>query len=299
MPSRLLAGLLLFAVAGVALAARDSGEPEAPPALLDEGPLPLALAARSVEVQGLPLDQRMAAISELMLGVAYQVDAVGEGRPPDLDPPARYDAFDCLTFVEEVLALSLAGAPSGAAAVRQALRYGPAEPRYETRRHFMLSQWVPGAIADGWLVDITEQLGPASLIEKQIAPSTWAGWRRRALFQLPDDKLPVGRFELPVLSVDAVREAAADLPAGALLLTVRQSREGVPMVVTHLGFLLPAEPGQPRRVRHATKMRGLRVMDHSLDWYLEHLRWYDRWPVAGINVLMPQEQGPRRSRLPG
>lgn len=291
--------LVLLAAADLALADEDSGAPEPANAPLDDGSLPRALSARAAEVRGQPIGHRMAAISELLLGVPYGLDAAGEGLSPDLDPPARYDAFDCLTFVEEVLALSLAGSPTGAAAIRRSLRYGAAEPRYENRRHFMLSQWIPGALADGWLVDITEQVGVAHLIEKEIRPATWSGWRKRSLFRLPDERLPVGRFELPVLSVDAAREAAADLPEGALLLTVRQSRDGVPMVVTHLGFLLPAEPGKARKVRHATKMSGQRVMDHTLDWYLEHLRWYDRWPVEGVNVLMPQEQGPRRSRLPG
>ena len=47
--------------------------------------------------------------SRAFLGLPYLNDAAGEGQGIDTDPPSRYDAFDCLTFVEEVLALTLAG----------------------------------------------------------------------------------------------------------------------------------------------------------------------------------------------
>ncbi|RME27058.1 MAG: DUF1460 domain-containing protein [Deltaproteobacteria bacterium] len=283
--------------------AADGGSAEAgetgaaqPSAEVDIGMIPPEVVRVAREVRTRPLGERMAAVSEPLLGRPYQVDATGEGVEPDLDPPARYDVFDCLTFVEEVLALSLAADPTSAPMVRNRLRYGASPPRYDNRRHFMVTQWIPGAIADGWLEDITDTLGPAHLLQLDIDDRTWRGWRRRSLFQLPDERLPTGHFELPVLSVDAAMEAAADIPPGALIVTVRHPKEGVPMVVTHVGFKIPSPADRPL-VRHATRMRGQRVMDHSLLWYLDHLRWYHRWPVEGISVLMPREAGPRRSRL--
>lgn len=282
--------------ADLARAGEDSGVAPAGASLVDEGVVPAAVQEVARAVAALPVGQRMAAISQVLLGQPYVVDAAGEGIAPDTDPPARYDAFDCLTFVEEVLALALAGDPSSAAAVRTRLRYGDQAPSYETRRHFMLTQWIPGAIADGFLVDITDRLGETHLVDKTVTADTWRWWRRRALFQLPDERLPAGRFTLPVMSIDAAFAAIDAIPAGALVLTVRKSREGVPIVVTHLGFKLPDDGGRPM-MRHATKMSGQRVMDHSLAWYVDHLRSYDRWPVDGVTVLMPQEQGPRLARL--
>ena len=284
---------------GPAAAARleEDTAADAATVVVDEGAMPEELVAVARQVVGRPIGERMAAISQVLLGRPYQVDGAGEGWAPDLDPPARYDAFDCLTFVEEVLALALAGDPMSAPALRQRLRYGDAAPAYAARRHFMVAQWVPGAVADGLLVDITDQLGETHLVDLDITADTWRGWRKRALFQLPDPALPTGRFTLPVLSVDAALAAIDAIPAGALVLTVRQARPGVPIVVTHLGFKLPGGSERPM-IRHATKMSGQRVMDHSLAWYLEHLRWYDRWPVDGVTVLMPREQGPRRAALP-
>lgn len=301
MRPRLSVALLLPALLGLwagarSRAAEDTGAAVAGPVMVDEGAVPPALLEVARRVADRPLGERMAAVSDVLLGRPYLVDAAGEGLPPDRDPPARYDAFDCLTFVEEVLALALPADPLSAPMVRNGLRYGQAEPRYENRRHFMLTEWVPGAVADGWLVDITESLGDSHRVGMHIEPRTWAGWRRRKLFQLPDERLPTGYFDLPVLSLDAAMEAAPRIPDGALVLTVRQARAGVPMVVTHLGFKLPSDPERPM-MRHATKMKGQQVKDHSLLWYLDHLRWYDRWPVEGVTILMPQEFGPRAHRL--
>lgn len=275
----------------VARAAPDTAQPDAP-LVVDEGAVPPDLLAAARAVADQPLGQRMLAISDVLMGQPYQVDAAGEGRAPDFDPPARYDAFDCLTLVEEVLALALPADPISAPMVRNGLRYGGAELSYDNRRHFMLTEWIPGAIADGWVEDITGSLGETHLVEVEITPDTWTWWRRRSLFHLADERLPSGRYELPVMSIDAALEAAADIPDGALIITVRRPKPGVPIVVTHLGFKIPSSADRPM-MRHATKMRGQRVMDHSLLWYLDHLRWYHNWPVEGVAVLMPREFGPR------
>lgn len=289
-------GLIALPAGGQPRQQGDTGARPGTLAPVDEGEVPPRVQRVARDVVRLPLGQRMKAVSDALLGQPYLVDPTGEGVEPDPDPPARYDAFDCLTFVEEVLALTLSGDPSGAPRVRQALRYGSGSVAYQDRRHFMLTEWIPDNIADGWLVDITDTLGETHLLDKEITAETWRWWRRRSLFSLPDSKLPAGRYQLPLLSLDAAMAAAAEIPAGALILTVRQSKDGVPIVVTHLGFKLP-DTGDRPMVRHATKMRGQRVMDHSLVWYLDHLRWYDQWPIDGVSILMPREQGPRVGAL--
>ena len=152
--------MLLLAIALLASgrASLDTGAPVSSGSV-DEGALPPKLLRAARLAAGEPLGERMKRISDVLVGQPYQVDAAGEGRGPDPDPPARYDAFDCLTFVEEVLALALPADPLSAPMVRNGLRYGGAPMDYGNRRHFMLTQWVPGAIADGWVTDITESLG--------------------------------------------------------------------------------------------------------------------------------------------
>lgn len=246
------------------------------------------------------IGERVELASRSFLGLPYLNDAAGEGVGIDRDPPSRYDAFDCLTFVEEVLGLALAGDPLYAPAVRDALRYaGP--PAYDKRRHFMEAQWIPDAIRSGLLEDITARVGHARQLKKDVTAEVWRRWRRRGLFTLPDAALPLGEWSLRYLDLAEAREAVPRIPAGALVVTLREARAWSPVVVTHISMVVPAVEGSPpgaeRRMRHATRMGRQTVRDDRLGWYTSHLREYVKWPALGITVLMPREQGPRISAL--
>lgn len=279
---------------GLALAGPDA---ETDPATLPQpgiGALPPEVLGVASAVRDRPLPERMAAISEVLLGRPYVNDPMGEGGGHDPDPFARYDAFDCLTYAEEVLALSLAGDPAHAAAVRDDLRYD-GEPSYAHRRHFMELQWVPAAVERGWLVDTTATLGPVRHLEKVVDQATWDAWGPRSRFPIDDEAMPSGTMALDVLTLDDALAAVDRIPPGSLVLTVREDRVGVPIWTTHVGFVVPTDDGL--RLRHATKLGSGGTRDQSLAWYLDHIRSY-RWKVAGITVLTPIEAGPRRSRLP-
>lgn len=258
-------------------------------------PDPVVEAAR--EAASLPLGERMKRISDAWMGRPYVLDPLGEGQGVDADPLARYDGFDCLTFVEEVLALSLAGDPVHAAPVRLSLRYGERTPTYAHRRHFMELQWIPGNLEAGWLRDTTAEYGPVIRLDKEVSLDTWGRWSARPGFALTDDELPTGRMKLDVLSIDDAIAAAPRIRPGTLVLTVRQDRSWKPIWISHVGFVIP-DPDEPT-VRHATKLVPAGVRDHGLIYYLDKLRTYTRWPVVGVSLLEPIEQGPRVSRLTG
>ena len=96
-----------------------------------------------------PIGTRMKFITEGFLGKPYLLNGIGELQEPDPDPLVRYDAFDCLTFVEEALSLSLGRTPAAVDRIRKDLRYGDGPVTYENRNHFMVSQWIPNAIEKG------------------------------------------------------------------------------------------------------------------------------------------------------
>ena len=267
------------------------------PAVLPPGAPPASLLEVAREVRTRPLAERIAAISEPMLGLPHTDDPLGEGRGHDADPLARYDTYDCLTFVEEVLSLALSGEPTHAAPMRLGFRYGAAEPAYPNRRHFMELQWLPGNIADGRLIDTTTEYGETTRFERAVTDATWKAWGRRSLFALTDAQLPTGTMALDVLSLDAALAVVDRIRPGSIVATVREDRSWVPIWITHVGFALPGEHGPV--LRHATRMpSSLRVRDHGLAWYLEHVKTYKNWKVAGIAIFEPVEQGPRRARLP-
>jgi len=245
-----------------------------------------------------PVGERIDVATQSFLGLPYQNDAVGEGRAPDLDPPARYDRFDCLTFVEEALAMVLAADPVDAPEIRDQLRYhGP--PAYAARNHFMEAQWIPGAIEAGLLVDVTDRVGHARTLTKLVTPEVWQNWRGRWRFaSLAAADLPLGSWTIRYLDLAEASAAAPRIPAGSVVVTLRAERAWSPVVTTHVSLVVPpAEPGGELRMRHATRMGKQVVRDDRLGWYMEHLRDYVNWPALGVAVLAPVEQGPRLAAL--
>jgi hypothetical protein len=283
---------------GPATAGAVPADPTLPASLTDEGNLPVELASLAHSLRDRPLDQRISALSKALLGVPWLNNPAGEGRSPDLDPPARYDAFDCLTYVEEVLALAFSPDPRGIPTVRRALRYGAeVPPNYEDRLHFMELQWVPAAVKAGFLQDITHEIGETRRVRKQVGPNTWRAWSKRKLFNLPDHKLPTGEIDIQLLPLSEALAHRARIPNGSILLLVRQDRPQIPILVSHLGFVL--QENQETWFRHSTKMgKKPRSRTDRLSWYLEHNRQTPWWPVEGVAIFAPLEQGPRRTRLP-
>jgi hypothetical protein len=192
-----------------------------------------------------------------------------------------------------VLALAFAGDPDHAGEWRRRIRYGDQPPAYEHRRHFMELQWLPGNVADGLLIDTTARYGSTFRQQREITPAVWDRWGGRRAFALTDEQRPMGTIALDVLTLDDAIAAADRLPDGALVLTVR-TNGNPPMWTTHLGFVVRNAPGDPPRMRNATRRNGMQVKDDDLVRYLNHIRAYGRWPVAGVAIFEPVEQQPRR-----
>jgi len=271
-------------------APHETGSDERP--LVPPGAVPSHLQEVAREVRGRPLPERIEVLSEEMLGQGYVVNPIGEGVGRDPDPFVRYDVQDCLTFVEEVLALSLAGDPAHAAPVRLGLRYGSNPRTYAGRRHFMELQWIPGAVADGWMVEKTAEYGATLKMSRTVHRETWEQWPGLIGFGLDIEDLPTGEMVLDVLPLSAAQEVHSEFRPGSILMVVREDQPWRgPLWVTHVGIVVSSPAGL--RLRHATKMSG-RVRDHSLAWYLEHIGTYEHRPTAGVLLFEALEQTPRR-----
>lgn len=267
--------------------------PPLPPGPPPTSAIPADVLAKAIAVADRPLPERIDAISAMFLGKPYTLDGLGEGDGTDPDPRARYDAFDCLGLVEEVVSLALAGDPSHSAEVRNRMRWGAGPIDYAHRRHFMELQWLPGNVADGFIEDTTTRYGRTNQIERTVTAATWATWRKRERFVLADDQLPVGTISLDVLPLDEAARVASTLPTGAIVLTVRQDRN-TPIWITHTGFVVHAADGTAM-LRDASRRSAMAVIDEDLVKYVHHLTTYANWPVAGLAIFEPIEQLPRRS----
>jgi cell wall-associated NlpC family hydrolase len=230
-----------------------------------------------------PIAGRLEAVTTPLLGVPYLLDPLGEGQAPDLDPLARYDAFDCQTFVEEALALALAADPADAGRIRVSLRYGDGPIDYDHRRHFMELQWIPGNLAAGWIRQTTGDYGAVRTLSVSANDQVWATWSGRAKLKLSDEALPRGSATLDVLPLAAAITAAAGIRPGSVVMIAHEERAGVPLLITHLGLVMPGG-----RFRHASSTSKV-VRDQDLADYLRRAAAWKGWPVAGVAIYEPVE----------
>lgn len=239
-------------------------------------------------VTHLTLIQRLDHFSNQFQGLPYCGGALGEGPDGDYDtnPLYRFDAFDCLTYVNTVLALSLATQAHTFEQLMLRLNYYDAQPCYLKRYHFMSVDWNPMNQRAGFIKDITShfqgsdgqplyQTATAVIdkrhwFEKQGVPSQIAA-------QFQPQQAHVNYLPLDLAY-------AEQIPDGAIIEIVReywgmQPKIGTELLVSHLGFVFRKQ--QQLLFRHASSTQK-RVVEVPLAEYLEQQRKVPT--IVGINV---------------
>ena len=230
----------------------------------------------------LPLEQRLLSASEHFLGTPYVSSPLGEGKGPDPDPMIRFDAVDCLTFVEETIALGVAPKAAEVEPTLTRIRYGE-EATYGDRNHLMEAQWLPRNLAKHFLVDVTRTYGGDATVtvSKTLTAKTWKSKSARAL-GLPKEHQPIGTFDLSIIPLEQVLEKAASVPSGTILVVVRDDLPGMVTRISHLGFLV--HKGRHLFLRHASLGRQ-KVVDEPLESFVGRHARFDRWVVNGVALF--------------
>lgn len=134
---------------------------------------------------------RFQQISSYFLGRPYLLGALGEGPNGrfDQNPLYRTDAFDCLTYVNTVLALFFAKDLQTFQEKIIAINYENSKVAYETRHHFM-NDWNRSNIQLGLMEDITLKITddnqkPVAVLSQTLIDKP--GWFQQR--QLADIKL--------------------------------------------------------------------------------------------------------------
>jgi hypothetical protein len=223
----------------------------------------------------------------------YLLSPLGEDAMPDPDPRFRMDAFDCTTFVETAMAMALCDDLDQIVAALDEIRYdGP--PEYLNRRHLMTTQWVPGLVREGYLEDVTEQIGgkETKWIDLKMSKKRWKQRRVAKKIDL-GDRLPRGRFKLPYITIVDLKKISKRVPAGTIINIVREDHPKYPDVITHQGLIINKKGmGKLPIVRHASPV-SKRVIDEPLDHMLTRYLRPRKWKIIGMNVLRivdPREQ---------
>lgn len=241
---------------------------------------------------GASLDQRLLHVSERFLGTPYVASPLGEGSGVDPDPTFRTDAVDCLTFVEETMALSLARQDSEVPSLLEHIRYA-STPVYEDRNHLMEAQWLPNNIRKGFLEDVTRRYGGEDTVQvhKVLTARTWTSKSSQELM-LPKDRQPVGTFSLNIIPLDRLLAHARQVPSGTIMVIVREDLPFKATRITHLGFVV--QKGKRTWLRHAARNGFHRVVDEDLETFLARNSRYTKWKVTGMSLFQahrPAEAG--------
>lgn len=213
------------------------------------------------------LADRFVEATALFLGTPYFDGPLGEGDAGGPDPDPRFDLsrVDCVTYLEQSLALALA-TPSDEAsflAALDAVRYAGGRPDFGARNHYMFRDWAP---SNAWLVeDVTSSVGGerTRVVRRTID---------RAKFLREHGAEPVagrddpGVVEERIIPSDAAKEVEPGLRSGDLVFWVGRS-EAVDVV--HTGLVVRGADGE-LLFRHASSKAG-RALDESFAAYAARL----------------------------
>lgn len=225
---------------------------------------------------GQTLPDRIANISASFLGKPYQLDALGEGAQGKFSqkPLYRFDAFDCETYVDTVLALALSNSNSNTPAFQQQLlqiRYQNGKPDFYTRNHFPSVDWIPNNIKKKYIKCSPLNNDKISMIMNKQKWFEQQTHIKNA--NIPSDL----RVTLPYISVDELPDVINKIPNGAIVVIVKPSF----LLISHMGFAI--WKNNILYLRAASSLHH-KVIDLPLLAYIEQ---QSKFGVKGIVVLIP------------
>lgn len=262
-------------------------------------------------------------LTQLFLGEPYVNGALGEGHLGrfDQNPLYRTDAFDCVTFVNTVLALTIAKNLQNFKEIMTAINYYQATAQYQYRYHFMNLDWNRQNQKLGVIAEVTEQIcneEGQSLAERSQTIIDRPNWFRRrtladiklltelsaneALNRLNElhqlaDSMVIEMSELAYIPIENLfleklpkNKFFSQMPDLFLVEIVRsnwdlQQEIGTKLDVSHVGFALRI--GNKLIFRHASSRLG-KVQEIELQDYLLEIKNFNS-KVSGINLQKIQD----------
>ena len=270
---------------------------------------------------------RMEQFSRQLLGIPYLWGAQGEGDQGryDQSPLDRMDAFDCVTYVDTVLALALANDPQGFQQCLRKIRYKNGHIDYFYRNHFTDLDWNINNQKQGYLKDITQDImdehhhSKALMASAVINKPAWYQHKPQSDIKLKiNDPIEqakrlaelktrgkaqrIATVNIPYLPFSALFNAQgnpnhylfAQIPDGAIIEIIRPNWDltataGTHLNVSHLGFAFRVN--QELMFRNASSLAGRVIETRLIDYLQSQLK---SPTVKGINVHIVIPQKPLR-----
>lgn len=206
-------------------------------------------------------ETRMRTVANDSIGMEYNDGPLGEGTGGkyDADPLVDLTRADCVTFVEQTIALSMSPNYEDMVDYLQTLRYKDGKVDFELRNHFMISDWVRN---NSYCKDVTTQLGvDTEIVERTISRKNFFERVKAPGLGLdtPDEVI-----QLPILPIGSTATAEAKLSDTALIVFVGKVDW---LFALHCGLYIRDENGNGQ-LFHASSKYG-KVVAMSLTEYTE------------------------------
>ena len=192
-------------------------------------------------------EARVTAIANEALGTPYEDGPLGEGpgAPYDDDPLIDLSRADCVTFVEQVIAMAESRTYEETVERLQRIRYRDGDIRFERRNHFMLADWVHN---NAFVHEVTGDLGvETDTITRGVGRTQFFGFHDATEFAAAavDETRSVA-----VITPDKVAAAEGEIPSPSLICFVGKVDW---LFALHCGLYIRGEDGQGR-LYHASSL---------------------------------------------
>jgi D-alanyl-D-alanine carboxypeptidase/D-alanyl-D-alanine-endopeptidase (penicillin-binding protein 4) len=222
---------------------------------------------------------RVADVAFRSLGTPYADGPLGEGPEGkyDQDPLVDFARVDCVTFVEQTLALAAARCRDEAMALLQQIRYEDGVISFETRNHFMVSDWIEN---NTFCKDVSQSLGVST--ERLTRTISRRGFFERV--DAPELGHDTPDHDVRIAYIPAAQAAAAEgrMPSPALVVFIGKVEW---LFALHCGLCL-LEEGELRLI-HASSKAG-KVVSEDFNQYLSESTRY-----IGFTVYRLEQPGAR------
>jgi len=220
-------------------------------------------------------EQRVDWLSRYLLGRPYELGPTGEGWSGKIEakPLCKFESFDCVTYMEHVLAVARASHPDSILPELNRIRYVDGKVEYSSRKHYFVEDWIrhsPDLVQQK--VFAGDTAGTRVMDKKKFYGSKKIPWKK----ENPKTQLTYTPWEKAV-------EYATEKNWNKNYIIGFVGK--YPNIwVTHTGFVIPGPNGEAR-LRHAS-LRGNKVREDSLKEYLESRKG----SVVGVVFLELKDQ---------
>lgn len=222
---------------------------------------------------------RFAQIVRDSVGTPYHDGPLGEGpgAPYDSDPLIDLSRADCVTFVEQAVALAASNNLAETTENLQRIRYAGAKVDFEARNHFLVADWVPN---NPWCRERTAALGiPVQKVTRTISK---VGFFQKVKAPALGQDIADRQVTLNYIPIEDAARISGRLRKPALIVFIGHVDW---LFALHCGIYLPSDDGAGSLYHASSKAKKAISMDLA-DYAREQ---GDRYLGIAVYEITPPE----------